>query len=171
MAKFAAGPGGLDMGTGDSGRQKEFLLIGALAVIIVGALVLTIMYNWSSDEDNSPSDTKIMGKCLDPQCAAEFEITLDAMTEDERPMSRVLRFTCPTCGTKRSALIMTRCPVPECRKFFLSDQTIQDHKNDLDMQAGREPAVTHMPPIICPYCETDHDQYMREQRKRRMKGR
>ena len=171
MAKFAAGPGKLDMGTGQSGHQKEGLLIGVLAVIIIGALVMTIMYNWSDDEADARNEIKVMAKCLDPQCGAEFVITPGATTENEHPMGRVIRFTCPTCGKKHSALIMTRCPNPKCGKFYLSAQTIQDHENDLEMQAGREPKTTDMPPSICPYCKTDYNKYMREQRKRRMKGR
>ena len=174
MAKGSDGPGGLNLGTGESGRPKEFVLIAVLAVVIIGSLVVTIMYNRSSDEDEDRSAINVMAKCLDPQCAAEFEIPTTMKEEDpqdDRYASRIPRFTCPACKKKHSALIMTRCPNPDCRKFYLSQQAIQDHENDLELQAGREPRVTDMPPIVCPYCKTDYAKYMQEQRKKRLKGR
>ena len=169
MGKNATGPRGLNLGRDDgSGRSKEHPLIAVLAVIILGALVVTVMYNWSSDEEDEDSvETRMMCKCLMPDCGAEFvydeqvERTLKAT--GAAPAIRMPMYGCPKCKKAYCALVMRQCP--KCKKHYLSATVLHAYKVEVLAARGRDPSVLgKAPPTVCPYCKTDFNAWHRENR-------
>jgi len=74
---------------------------------------------------------------------------------------------CPECGSKASALPMTRCPA--CGKQYVSELTRYEAKyftSDAPPPSGRSPRA------VCPYCGTDLQKWWRAKREeRRRRGR
>jgi len=145
----------LDLG----GRRTEFLLIGGLAVVIIGAIVLTVLH--SMDVRIGGGSPKPMAECQ--SCQERFELD---PSEDPRaligsmgPGSKIYQPDCTKCGKKESGLPLMLCPNPECGKHFLSPHIA----NRLKIRDGADPSTLKQSKVICPHCGTDHDEWQREQ--------
>ena len=160
VRKLAAKDGG---GGFLGGRGMEFLLMGSLAVVIVGSLALTIYYGLGGN--SSPgSDVKPMFKCMMAECGYEFEATADqrpgpGIMPDGRGL--IPRLDCPKCGEKECCATMFRCP--NCEKYYVSARADYNER----LMRG-EVAVDEQPPAdICSYCQTDRIEWYRANRKKR----
>jgi ribosomal protein L32 len=145
-------------GGGGGGSGTEFLLIGALALIIVGSLFLGVR------QGCGPSRTAV-----EPQevfyfcqkCKQKFKPDPNSLAELEMyaPMG-IMRLDCPLCGAKKSAVPMVKCP--NCGEYYVSPQLAYEEQ----MMMGRDLSNVQMPKDICPHCGTDRMQWYREHRRR-----
>lgn len=158
MARYSTSPGGLNLGGGATGRLKEYLLIIALAVIIIGSLVVTIMYGWSSDDDKQTASKKMMLKCLECQAESEFDPKVPPPPPVKGQLAtHTATFACPKCKRAASALMMTKCPNPKCGKYYLSQTTLHNYQTELMMAAGQDISKRgSAPPTVCTDCGTDY---------------
>jgi len=148
----------LDFG-GGGGRGTEYLLAGALAVIIVGSLAFTL-WNAFSGGGKPAVETEWHLKCLNPECGYEFvakpedlkgKVNEEMLSQDPAHM----RLPCPKCG-QVSAVRMEKCPNPDCGIYFVPEL----YKDpDGILESGK--------PIrfICPKCHTDVTEWRRKHRK------
>ena len=159
----AGGGGGGFMG----GRGMEYLLMGSLAVIIVGSLVLTIYYGMGSGSA-SRTNVKPMYKCMIEDCGHEFELT---QQDAQRPKDMMMmgpgmmsfKADCPKCQNKECCVRMAKCP--SCEKYYVSPRLdFDDRMMRGEIEQGEEP-----PPDICPHCQTDRIQWYRDNRKKKKK--
>lgn len=163
MAKQPTRSRGLNLGGGDTGRMKELLLIAALAIVIVGSLVVTVMYGWSSDDDKKQNTNGFMFKCT--QCDAEFAYDPETVPRQEQ-MMRSSAVDCKKCKGTLCALPMTKCP--QCEKYYLSEATRYQHKMEMEDMKGEKPSGRGAyPPAVCPHCKTDFHKWHRENRSRK----
>jgi len=116
---------------------------GALAVVIAGALALTVYYGFMG------GDTKA-GEEADPEFHFECQKCghiVDRPREEFGPgVARVL--DCPECGAKRSCLMMTECP--NCHELYVSDRT--KYQDRLIKGEKIED--------ICPHCGTNRVEFL-----------
>jgi len=168
MARHSIGSGSLDLGGGsEPGRMKEYLLIAALAVIIIGSLVVTILYGLMGDAPKTRADQSIMFKCL--ECGAEFEYDPAKQPkfkpEDVPPMHSA-RVACQVCKKPFAALPMTKCPA--CGKYYLAAATLYEYEMELLELQGKDSSILgECPPTVCPHCKTDFHQWYRQHNTRR----
>ena len=143
---------------GQSGGNKvEYLLAGALGLIIVGALALTIhtSFGGGSRGKNRP----IVFECT--QCHHHFEQKAEDLYDMEGMYGgmEIPMLDCPSCGAQKSALLTTRCPA--CEKHFISQSTL------MQVQYG---ASGQMPPEdvrdVCTHCGQDILQWYKDNRRR-----
>ena len=122
---------------GTGGKGTEYLLIGALAVVIIGSLVLT--FYGTGNNKNRGRDHKPMFKCSVAECGHEFEFDFRTMSPEDMdpemgpmgPMGMgVMHPDCPKCGEKKSGDPMVRCPNPKCEKYYVSDSLPWGEMND-----------------------------------------
>ena len=139
----------------------EYLLIGALAVVIAGSLVLSLKQGCGSTTRTLDGDSPYI--CT--ECNEQF-----VPDKDKRPPvgmmvggpGHAMPIDCPRCEKKACALPMRKCPKPECAKYFLSP-TI---KYDYDMNKEGEVPEDH-PAEICTHCGTDVAQWLHDHRPKR----
>jgi ribosomal protein L32 len=146
-------PGNARLGLG--GRGTEFLLIGGLAVVIIGAIVVTLMYAFDFRITSSP---KAMAECQ--SCGKRFEYDSDKGPRSligAIPEAGPRLLDCPECGAKASAIPLRRCP--KCGKFYMPPKVDEDQKPG----AGADPTKAAQPADICPHCGTDRQEWHREQ--------
>ena len=153
-------------GGGFGGRSVEFLLGGALALIIVGSLVMTIMYGWNDGGSGSRTPVKRLYRC--ESCTKEFELDrrdgpagLVGMPIRDPGMAP-FKPNCPHCQTENAGISLTRCP--NCEKYYLSPMTEYSHGVMLEQVPPGE-----APLDICKHCGTDRRQWIRDHRKKRKK--
>jgi DNA-directed RNA polymerase subunit RPC12/RpoP len=119
----------------DAGSDKmETFFAVALAVVIVGSLVLTIYFTFFRSAKGSRGSRAIRWQCS--KCSNEF--TVDKATEQKlsdmgKPMA-----DCPKCGAKKSAYPMHKCYNPACGKYFVGESAKNPDKPTMD--------------DVCPYC-------------------
>lgn len=155
----------LSGGRGVGGKGTEYLLIGALAVVIIGSLVLTFYFGMGGRK-SARGRAKLMFQCS--ECDAVFE--LDPKTISRKDMGPemgamgmgIMRPDCPKCGAKKSGQPMVQCP--KCKKYYVSPRL---NWNEITARGGRPEGDP--PKDICPYCGTDRVEWYRKLRKSRKK--
>jgi DNA-directed RNA polymerase subunit RPC12/RpoP len=128
-----------EFGSGDKG---EYLFGGALAIIIIGALSLTVYYTFLGGGEGG---TKVFMQYQCEKCKAEFPVDptkYPRLMDAETPGDQVL--DCPKCGVKKSAWPMTKCPA--CDKYYV--------RPSFKAKTGK--------PDICPFCNAEYLKALRE---------
>jgi len=122
----------------------EYLFAAALAIIVLGALALTVRTVLIPPKRSMGN---VWVKC--EKCGYEFEVDADKHPEvmnAETPAGK--KQDCPKCGAKKSAWVMSQCPA--CGKRYVRPSTM-----------GRRGA-----PDTCPFCKADFLQALDEKIKR-----
>lgn len=140
----------LDFSGGGSDRKVEFLLGGALALIILGAIALSLWSFIGPDDEGDDGETQF--KCV--ACGHQFEASTKTESGDEMapppgmigPPPR----ECPECG--KDAYPMNQCP--ECGEWFLPEEN--------DDGARYITSETE-----CPHCHANYIEAMRKKRSKR----
>jgi DNA-directed RNA polymerase subunit RPC12/RpoP len=138
--------------------KQEYVMIGALVVIIVGSLVFTVIHITGDDTPGGGAQYEVKFKC--EQCGHEFSPDPKQSDDYEMAMEMGGAIKCPECGGQ--ALPMTRCP--NCEKYYVSDLTryqAQYYASDQPPPPGPEPKQ------ICPHCGTDYREWWRKKREER----
>ena len=148
----------LNMGGGRD--RSEYLLIGAMGLIIVAALYLAlgVPLGWPpfrEGGDTSAPDEYHM-RC--PDCDHEFVLSREEHAEewqrqqDEGNMdmaavgSPYLRMPCPKEGCDGWAYEMIQCPNPDCKKYYIPDAAFEP---ELAIAPGPEQSAEG----TCPHCD------------------
>ena len=138
--------------------SSEHLFAGAIGVVIVAALALTIAFTFGGGRKELDPDAGLWHyKC--EQCGEEFTkpptpVSRERMIGGDMKMDPVSidpRVDCPKCNAKQAALKMTQCP--NCKKWYV-DPRIND------------PSAKR----VCPHCNMSFNQWMAEQRKKYTSG-
>ncbi len=149
--------GKLDLG----GKNMEYVLAGALLIIIIVAVVLAVGPMQCGGGPTGPTG-KPMFKCI--ECDKEWEVSQEDANkyhrEMERGMGREMGDTpigqdCPKCGKEGCVFMMIRCP--KCKEYFLS-------KRYTDPDAFAK--VGHRDICPDPECKTDVHEYNKKHRRR-----
>jgi len=143
--------------------KSEYLMIGALVVIIVGSLVFTIMRFTGDGAGGGGPAAEMKFQCQ--QCGHIF--TPDPAQGEQYEMAMEMGMAgldCPNCGAEKSALIMTKCP--SCGEYYVSDQTKWEAKYSMSDQP---PPPGPAPRSVCPKCGTDYQDWWRKKREERRK--
>ena len=146
------------------GRRTEFLLIGGLGVVIIGAIVLTVMHGMGGRIGGG--SRKPMAECRSCQERFEYDPSADpqALGGWMGPGEQIYRPDCPKCGEKASGLPLMLCPNPDCGKHYLFPLV----PDTLTIQKGADPSMLKRADPVCPHCGTDLHEWKREQfRKKR----
>ena len=156
----------MDLGGAGGGRGwSQWLIVGALLVIIVGAVVTSIYSCLGPEAGSSTPPTELHFKC--GKCGREFEKSHDAlsseaasgeMVDEEDPRFMI---DCPACKAKQSCAQMVKCP--ECGKYFVAFQFVPSPTDPNSVVLGKEDDV-------CPHCQTNRVEWYRKDYERR-KGR
>lgn len=150
-------------GGGPGGRGTEYLLIAALAVVIIGSLVLTFYYSGSGPR-GSKDRPDMMFQCA--ECDEVFKVDPKDMPRmDREAMMEMSAFhpDCPKCNAEEAGLPMVRCPNEDCKKYYVSPRLEWD---EMSVRGGRPPAGEG-PLDICPHCDTDRLKWYRKNMKKR----
>lgn len=130
----------------------EHLFGGALAILIIVAVVLTL----NQTLFRGSGDTADVGtphfKCLDCDHVFEVEEIPRERIREARDPAMVL-LDCPSCGAESKAIKMVRCP--KCKEYFVSDRHLYT------VEHGGEGAPDDVREI-CPHCGTDRQEYLEE---------
>ena len=163
MNRFLSLPGlshrRLDLG----GRQTEYLLIGGLIIVIVGAISLAIFGGGKDDGD----EYEPMWQCQAEGCKHEFKPPPvktppvrgrpDVLMDD----MRIVILDCPKCRAKQSSLPTDKCV--KCEKSYVSGPT-----SELAAKQQAAPGAMLTGRVksrnICPHCDTDQNQWRRKKR-------
>lgn len=146
---------------GGEGLNMEYLFAGALGLIIISSLGLTLYFGVLSGPEKQVVDRLTHYKC--DQCGEEF--TIDPADQPQDPMGITRdkmaelykRVDCPKCGATESSIRMAKCLNEECGKYYVPDS----YRDPTAWQEGR------MTSDICPHCGTD----MRKLRRARARMR
>lgn len=136
-----------------SGKQMEYILAGALLLIIVVAVVFAVgpLRCGGGGIDNS-GENRV--KCL--KCNAEWTITQKEAAnfnrETEMGGATVGRY-CEKCKTDNAVFLMNRCF--KCKKYYLSKRITDP---EAFIKGGKKE--------ICPFCGTDQVKWYREHRRK-----
>ena len=117
------------------GDKTEYLFAVALALIVVGALAMTLRTTFFPP---AKSYKPVWVKC--EKCGSEFEVDANKhreVREAETPAGK--KQDCPKCGAKRSSWVMNQCPNPQCGKYFIRPSLLTRGAKD-----------------VCPYCKADY---------------
>jgi DNA-directed RNA polymerase subunit RPC12/RpoP len=153
--------------------QKEQIIVGGLAVLIVGLLAYNVYSFFAGPSAIAGTGGKDMFKCT--ECQHDFEFTEEMRNElmqnlDERGGGGIMDMTgdfraidCPSCNAENSSIRMTRCP--KCGHYWLSEQdkAFAENPEPSDEELMRIDEMTE----VCPECGTDRVQYLREQYENR----
>jgi DNA-directed RNA polymerase subunit RPC12/RpoP len=138
----------LEMGGGD---KMEYFFAASLAVVIIGALALTIYFTFLKSETAVAGAAKNMWKCQ--KCGTEFSVddmTQRKLEEMDRPVA-----DCPKCGSPQPVWPMVKCFNPACGKYFVRESIKNRRKSVMD--------------DTCPYCGKNWMQGLDEQTRSRRK--
>jgi len=161
-------------GGGGGGRDRsEYLLIGAMGVIIVAALWLAIgvpfgLWPFGSGGGSSgPSEYHM--RC--PDCGYEFVLSREEYNEEwqrqqregemEMEMMAVggrLRMPCPKEGCDGWAYEMVQCPNPDCGKYYIPDDAY-------DPSLAMDPGPEGNPEGVCPYCKMPYNEALKKRKE------
>jgi predicted RNA-binding Zn-ribbon protein involved in translation (DUF1610 family) len=132
---------GLEMGGGD---KMEYFFAASLAVVIVGALALTIYFTFLRSERASGGAPKNMWQCQ--KCGTEISVddeTQRKLEEMDRPVAY-----CPKCGSQQPVWPMVKCYNPACGKYFVRESIKNRRRSVKD--------------DVCPYCGKNWTQGLEE---------
>jgi hypothetical protein len=144
-----------------TGPQAQYILGGALVVIIGLSLASVFLSTMKSNSPTGPSELHAF--CLETQ--QEFVLDPKEMRSEEMmPMDPMDGLVYSPFTKERTAVMMTQCP--NCKKWF-----VPDYLKDALEQRGTSPMMM-LPPdmdsaLVCPYCKTDIIQWYRDHRKKR----
>ena len=97
------------------GDKMEYFFAASLAVVIVGALALTIYFTFFRSESAAAGPNKHMWQCQ--KCGTEISVdenTQHRLEEMDKPMAN-----CPKCGSLQPVWPMVKCFNPACGKYFV----------------------------------------------------
>ncbi len=148
---------GRQLNLGGSGDKKDKLLIGGLAVVILGSIVALVMGLVSSTTPPPIKHALHIG-CVVPGCGWEKDITEAEYQEKVKTLNghlegltNNLHWPCEKCHEPRqTAMIMEQCPA--CGKWFMPNQRLQ---------------LWNLPvkdPQVCPHCGKDIMQAYRQKK-------
>ena len=124
---------------GRGGDAMEYFFAGSLAVVIIGALGLTVYFTFFKSSAPAGANVAAMYKCT--KCGAEFEV--DDATRNRLQESANPRADCPKCGAAKSALPMVKCFA--CGKYYVRPSLLKRGAKD-----------------VCPYCGKDYYEALNE---------
>lgn len=144
--------------------NMEYVFGGALALLIVAALALSIHGSLFSKKgsglvDKIPDD--VYFHC--DKCQNEFPILRKDLTQQQRAQQNrgLMNADCPKCNEKGSSLEMARCPVPKCKKYY-----VPESYRDIDALMSMRPGSD-----ICSHCGTDILEWRAEDSAKRRRER
>ena len=135
---------GVKKSSSDSGRgdTMEYIFTAALAIIIVGALALTIYYAVFKSGGGASGMPAMHYEC--EKCQAQFEISPASRPDLFRAeTAKIRRVDCPKCQGKNTAWLMTQCPA--CNKYYVRPSDRQQTDK----------------PDVCPFCKADFNDALR----------
>ncbi len=127
------------------GDKMEYLFAAALAIVIIGALVLTVYFTFFKKRAGAAGGEKYMWQCR--TCGTEIsvdEATNNRLEEMDRPAVH-----CPKCNSVQPVWRMDRCFNPACRKYFVR-QSVKNPRRPVSEDT-------------CPYCGKNWIQGLEEQ--------
>jgi hypothetical protein len=141
---------------GGGGLKTEHLFAGALGIIIVGALVLSIYFGVAGQKEGE------VAVLLSYKCDACGEVSTINPTElqtapqgqgaaEDKVEAGRRPIDCPKCQAKQSAYRMMTCYNTECAKLFVPDS----YRSEVGVWGV---------PDICPHCGSN----MQELRKKKI---
>jgi Zn ribbon nucleic-acid-binding protein len=160
----------LGRGGGDS-RKLEYLMIGALSIIIIGSIGVAIYSMIGDKTPGSQQARDVNLECV--KCGHQFtkapkDLNVggpDGMIFEEMG---IVQLDCPKCGAKKSCLAMVKCP--KCEKFFLAESTKQQVAQ-MQLPPPRPGGQATPPPKpvrdICPHCGQDRMEWYREKYRKK----
>lgn len=145
----------LNLGGGGGSGNMEYVFAGALALVIIGSLVLTFMNLFGGPGTNVDVEP-LRFKCL--QCDHEFTVAPEDLPQPDDPeMASMMygpmgmRIPCPKEECGGMAVQMQKCL--KCGEWFVSD---------VARNPERWMNSPHPPQIVCPYCKTDQIRYQEQ---------
>lgn len=153
-----SGNGKLNL-SGGGDKKSEVLMGLVLGAIIVAALGFTIYFAVGGGSSSAPQDVHF--QCMKAGCGHEFKLTNEELQQrladsGEASPEGELKLDCPSCGAKKSCLVMTQCP--ECKKYYISI-----YQKNPRLAENPSPDIKD----TCPHCGTDRIQWYREHRKKK----
>ena len=142
--------------SGGAAGKGEYFFGAALAIVVVVALGASF-YNFFGGGGliGGPQPiTEMHFKCYYQDCGHEFVVPVEEL--DQSVLMGLGRVDCPKCGRKQCSYRMTLCPVPTCKKYYVSPMTL-------------DPMGSTGAKKICPHCKTDIDQFSLNQRSKKKK--
>ena len=130
----------------------EYLFAGALAVVIIGSIVLTIYFGLLSGpgRESGPDEFHFLCEACNKEVVLDVEDIPSSSGEgsdEEAFIPTILsRVDCPECGASQTAVLMVQCPNPDCKKYYVSPVA---EDPDAFIRMGKAPR------FICPDCGTD----------------
>lgn len=153
------------LGGGSMGKM-EYLLGGALGVIILGSLGMSIYFMFR--DPPPPPAASTMYKCSVPTCGHEFEYDYKKeMARNQQdpnfrpPMMDMMgpqAKDCPKCKAQLSCYLMHRCY--KCGKYWPMAES------ERPPMPGQGPPKPVSGGQVCPACGQDQIQWLRENLKR-----
>ncbi|MFW6132354.1 MAG: hypothetical protein ACOC8F_00550 [Planctomycetota bacterium] len=152
----------LQLGLGGGDRKQEFLMIGVLGLIIVGALAIAIGSMFGGRGGGQTVD-EYRFQCQ--ACGHEWSVTPAELEQMEAPPEEMMMMgpdqlmECPECH-EHAGMPMRQCL--NCEKWYVSPQTkfwIRAYG-----PSGGEGLPEEEPKDICPHCGTDQVEWRREHR-------
>jgi len=176
--KLNVGGGG---GGGEGGggvwasKNMEYVLVGALALIIVAAIVMTVWQLFFSGPGGGEDyDTVQRYKC--EKCGYTWEFDMSEMNPEENPEMMMGpmgpgmgAMDCPKCKEKRCAFLMVKCPKEDCGEYYIGEST-KWHARMYSPDGTGEMSPDGEPPHdVCPKCGTDRTKFYRDRARARRK--
>lgn len=134
---------------GRGGDKMEYLFAAALAIVIVGALVLTVYFAFMKRPSSAADTTGYRWQCQ--KCSTE--ISVDQATQRRLEEMDRTKVDCPKCGSSQPALPMVRCFNASCGKYFVRESLKNARKSVSD--------------DTCPFCGKNWMQGMQERRAKK----
>jgi len=166
----------LELGRGGGGdsRKVEYLMIGALSIIIavsIGVLIYSLIGD-STPGGQQANDIQL--ECV--KCAHQFaKAPADLNPGGSQGMileeMGIIQLDCPKCKAKKSCLPMVKCP--KCKKFYLAESTKQQVAQ---IQTPPPPSGGQVKPAkpitikdVCPHCGQDRMEWYRQKYRKKKK--
>jgi hypothetical protein len=142
------------LGSGSAGKM-EYVFAGALGLIIVVALFLTVYYGIMGGGSASvgKGDPNTHFQCI--KCKHEFTMAPNtipqaALAKADDPSN--VKLDCPACKAKGTCYIEVLCP--KCGTWYAPPSKIAFDQGKMGV------------PDVCPKCGTNRIDYLREQLKK-----
>lgn len=147
-----------------SGDKMQYLLAGALILIIAISLISVIMGAMGGGPD-SRAPTELRYYCLE----TEKEFTLKPEEMDEMMMVDPMMGLIKSPYTdKKTGVSMTRCP--SCEKYFVPEYIKEAYRKNPEgpiMGPMMDPGQAES--TVCPHCGTNIQEYYRQKARERRK--